>query len=86
MADFVKQKDIGIGPETYSVLAMMAQNIRSAKRIAERFQNAATFAYDEATRDTDSLFDDPVPRASRQQVLEKINANTATPALMPTAT
>ena len=73
LTEFVKHKDFGIGPETVMVLDMLARNVRSAKKIGESLRNAANFAYDEAAKDTDNLFGDVVPRATRAQVLEKLN-------------
>ena len=73
LTEFVKHKDFGIGPETVMVPDMLARNVRSAKQIGESLRNAANFAYDEATKDTDNLFGDVVPRATRAQVLEKLN-------------
>lgn len=75
LGTFAKQRDMGMSQDAYSVLTMMVANIRSAKAIGEKLQNAATFAYAEATKSTDSLFGDVVPRASRDQVLEKVNAD-----------
>jgi hypothetical protein len=61
--------------DAYSVLTMMVANIHSAKAMAERLRTAAVFAYYEATKSTVSLVRDTAARATRAQVLGKINAD-----------
>lgn len=74
LVEFLNQTDIDQSPEITPILRMFAENSRSAKRMGDILQGAAEFAYDEATRDVSGgLFGDAVPRATKQQVLERIH-------------
>lgn len=74
LSEFLQQIDIDSSPEIVPILRMFAENSRSAKRMGDILQGAAEFAYDEATRDVSGgLFGDAAPRATKQQVLERIH-------------
>ncbi|MDF0506803.1 hypothetical protein POK33_39300 [Burkholderia cenocepacia] len=73
LADFAKQTDMTISPDTMDVVRMFVANIRSAKKIGERLRAAAGFAYEEFTKEEADMFG-PVEKATRSQVLERLNA------------
>lgn len=72
LSDLIAQQDITTNPDAYVVAQMFADNPRSAKRMGEILREVANFAYSEATKPAEDMFGE-VPRATRQQVLEKFN-------------
>ena len=78
VADLARQGDIAMSPEARVFMRLFATNIRSGKRIAEVLQGAAELAYSEASKQDTDMFG-KVPRATRQQILESVNDDTAGP-------
>jgi hypothetical protein len=76
LAEFAKQTDMTLSPDTMAVVRLFADNIRSAKKIGERLRTAARFAYEEFTKDDSDMFG-PVEKATRAQVLEQLSAGPA---------
>jgi len=71
LADFAKQTDMTLSPDTMAVVRLFADNIRSAKKIGERLRAAARYAYEEFTKEDSDMFG-PVEKASRAEVLERL--------------
>jgi hypothetical protein len=71
LEEFLKQPDMGRTPYAQAILEMMATNIRSAKKIGDALSNLADVMYDEATKETDSLFGQ-VDKTPANELLEKL--------------
>lgn len=71
---FLKQGDLLTNSAEDQIAALFAENARSAKAIGERLSAAATFAFEESQKGGTDIFDDPVPQASRHDVLENLHA------------
>jgi hypothetical protein len=73
IADIVKQVDAFSDPDIALFLDLFAQNPRSNKQVIEVLSDAADFAYNEATRDTETadMFGE-VPQASRADLMQHI--------------
>lgn len=73
MADIVKQVDAFSDPDIALFLDLFAQNPRSNKQVIEVLSDAADFAYNEATRDTETvdMFGEVQP-ASRADLMQHI--------------
>jgi hypothetical protein len=74
LADFAKQTDLTLSPDTMEVVRMFVENIRSAKKIGERLRAAARFAYEEFTKEDSDMFG-AVEKATRSQVLDRLKAD-----------
>lgn len=73
MQDIVKQVDVFTDPDISLFLDLFAQNPRSNKQVIEVLSDAADFAYNEATRDTETedMFGG-VQKASRADLMQHI--------------
>lgn len=73
IADIVKQVDAFSDPDIALFLDLFAQNPRSNKQVIEVLSDAADFAYNEATRDTETadMFGEVQP-ASRADLMQHI--------------
>lgn len=69
MSDLLDQADIATTPETMAIARLMAENIRSAKRIIESLRSSARQAVDEATKPSSDMFGS-VPRRALADILE----------------
>ena len=74
------QIDLAMDPNVAAVLTMFARNNRSAKRIGEELRAVAQYAYDEAIKPAEDIFG-PAPRASRADVLGRLNEQSRPPNL-----
>lgn len=73
MQDIVKQVDAFTDPDIFLFLDLFAQNPRSNKQVIEVLSDAADFAYNEATRDTETedMFGG-VQQATRADLMQHI--------------
>lgn len=73
MEDIVKQIDAFTDPDVYLFMNLFAQNTRSNKQVIEVLSDAADFAYNEATRDTETedMFGG-APKATRADLMQHI--------------
>lgn len=71
---FLKQGDLLTDSAEDQIAALFAENSRSAKAIGERLSAAAAFAFEESQKGGEDIFGDPVPQASRRDVLENLHA------------
>lgn len=71
---FLKQGDLLTNSAEDTIAALFAENARSAKAIGERLTAAAEFSYREAQKEGSDMFGDPIPKASRGEVLESMHA------------
>ena len=76
LSSYIQQQDMGRSPETQPILEMMAENIRSAKRIGEHLSSLADLFYNESQRADEDMFG-PVEKRSRDQLFgETYGSNT----------
>jgi hypothetical protein len=66
LADYVKQDDMARDPVTMPLLQMMADNIRSAKKIGEMLSNLADVFYAESVRPDQDMLGDTMKRSPRE--------------------
>ena len=73
MQDIVKQVDAFTDPDIYLFMDLFAQNTRSNKQVIEVLSDAADFAYNEVSRDTETedMFGG-VQKASRADLMQHI--------------
>jgi len=72
LADYAAQGDMDLHPDAASVLRMLAENGRSAKKVGEILRAAATLAHEEASKPSEDIFG-PVDKLSRAQILGAIH-------------
>lgn len=72
---FAAQGDITMDPDVRVIVECFAKNARSIKEMARVLEMAADFAYSEGTKDDVDMFG-PVERATRQDVLNRIESET----------
>lgn len=72
---FAAQGDITMDPDVRVIVDCFAKNARSIKEMARVLEMAADFAYSEGTKDDVDMFG-PVERATRQDVLNRIESET----------
>lgn len=65
LADYVKQDDMARNPAVMPLLQMMADNIRSAKKIGEMLSNLADLFYAESARPDQDMLGDTMKRSPR---------------------
>lgn len=68
LSDYIQQADISRSPEINPILQVMADNIRSAKRIGEHLTSLADLFYNESQRSETDMFGS-VTRRSREQLM-----------------
>lgn len=71
LSQFIEQSDISRNPEIQAILEVMANNIRSAKRIGEQLSYLADTFYNEASRPDVDMFGDTMKRP-RQELMEEV--------------
>ena len=70
---FMKQGDLLTNSAEDAVAHVLAENARSAKTIGERLKHMADFALEQSQREGTDMFGEPIPQASRSEVLETMN-------------
>ena len=70
--DMVAQVQIGEHNNTHNILTALANNIRSAKRMAEILKDAANYAYHHANTEEQDMFGEGVPKPTKEEITQGI--------------
>ncbi|MDT8311863.1 MAG: diguanylate cyclase, partial [Methylophaga sp.] len=71
LSDYLQQTDLDQNPEIVPILRMMANNIRSAKRIGEKLSNLADVFYAESQVGGTDIFGEALQPRSRSELLRE---------------
>ena len=70
--DMVAQVTFGEDPNVHNILTGLANNIRSAKRMARILKEAANYAYHHANTEEQDMFGEPVPKPTKEDITQGI--------------